>query len=273
MKRKIFEWLTRPFTALFQHANRANVSFAERIHPVYKVDTKIGTLQFSCPNNLTLWRARTFFTKEPHTIEWINGFSEHDILFDIGANVGTYSIYAAAKGIQVFSFEPESQNYATLNKNIYLNSAQNKVNALNIAISNESNIGHLFIKEFTIGGALNNFGESLDYNKKSFTPGFKQAVSSYKLDDLIENSKLPVPNHIKIDVDGIEPLVISGAIKLLQNPKVKSLLIEINTKLDDHVDIVNILKNNNFVVKQRHCVTNDNNSEFKDCYNYIFERA
>ena len=62
-----------------------------------------------------------------------------------------------------------------------------------MALSDHSQLGHLYIKEFTIGGALNNFGECVNYKKEKFTPGFKQAVSAFKLDDLISLHQLPIP--------------------------------------------------------------------------------
>ncbi len=45
---------------------------------------------------------------------------------------------------------------------------------------------------------------------------------------------MPIPNHIKIDVDGIEPKIVAGAEQLLGNPSLRSLLIETNLNLDDH---------------------------------------
>lgn len=272
-KKKVFEFITSPLVSLFSKANLANVNLIERFRPISNIETIFGNLKFSCPNNMTLWRAKTFFTKEPDTIEWINNFQPEDIFYDIGANVGTYSVYAAVRGVKVISFEPESQNYAILNKNIYLNSVQEKIDALNIAISEESSIGYLYINEFTIGGALNNFGDNLNYKRERFSPEFKQAVASYRLDDLIESKKFPVPNHIKIDVDGLEASVINGALKVLDNPALKSILVELNTKLKDNMEIINILNKKNFLVKSRRCVTNIKNSEFIDIYNYIFCRA
>ena len=55
----------------------------------------------------------------------------------------------------------------------------------------------------------------------------------YALDDLVEVLGLPVPDHIKMDVDGVEELVIAGAMKILSNPKVKSLMFELPAHLHD----------------------------------------
>jgi FkbM family methyltransferase len=273
MKRKIFETLTSPFVYLFTKANALNVSLLERMGPVYQATEAGQKFKFYCPNNMSLWRAKTLFSKEPDTIEWIKGFSKNDILYDIGANVGMYSIYAAAKNIRVYAFEPESQNYATLNHNIYLNALQDKVSAYNIALSDESRLGDLFIKEFTIGGALNNFGECINYKKEKFNPGFRQTVASFRLDDLIYRYQLPTPTHLKIDVDGLEYSIISGSSQLLKDLKLKSILIELNTQLTADNNIITILQGYGFKNVSRYRSPHLDHSEFKDIYNYIFKRV
>jgi FkbM family methyltransferase len=272
MKRKLFEYFTSPIVSLFKKANALNVSLLERIGPVYQVNEANLNIKFYCPNNMSLWRAKTLFTKEPDTIEWIKSFSKDEILYDIGANVGMYSIYAAAKNVRVYAFEPESQNYATLNHNIYLNALQDKVNAYNIALSDASCIGDLFIKEFTIGGALNNFGESINYKKEKFNPGFKQSVTSFKLDDLVYQYQLPKPHHIKIDVDGLEHAIITGSSQLLKEPQLKSILVELNTQLAADNSIIGILESYGFKMVSRYRSPHLDHSEFKDIYNYIFRR-
>jgi hypothetical protein len=56
-------------------------------------------IKFFTPNKLTNWRIETFFTKEPETLEWINSFKNKDkfIFWDVGSNIGLYSIYNALK--------------------------------------------------------------------------------------------------------------------------------------------------------------------------------
>ena len=72
-------------------------------------------------------------------------------MFDVGANVGMYSIWAAAtKGINVIAIEPESQNYAVLNKNILLNNLKDKVTALCFAMSDEEKISELNLRRLEV---------------------------------------------------------------------------------------------------------------------------
>ena len=75
-------------------------------------------LEFCVPNRINYFRSETFSTKEPETLEWINSIPQGSVLWDIGANVGLYSCYAAkARDCQVFSFEPSVFNLEQLARN------------------------------------------------------------------------------------------------------------------------------------------------------------
>ena len=58
---------------------------------------KIHHMNFYMPNSLTRWRAQTLYSKEPGTIKWIDGFKKMKFFWDIGSNVGIYSLYASIK--------------------------------------------------------------------------------------------------------------------------------------------------------------------------------
>ena len=78
-------------------------------------------LTFATPNRLNKFRVDSFSHKEPETLEWIDGFVKGSVIWDIGANVGLYSCYAAkARNCQVFAFEPSVFNLELLARNIFL---------------------------------------------------------------------------------------------------------------------------------------------------------
>ena len=85
---------------------------------------------FFIPNSLSEYRVITFFTKEPETLEWIDNFEKKEnlIFWDIGANIGLYSIYNALKNenSSTISFEPSSSNYRILSRNISINNLEKK---------------------------------------------------------------------------------------------------------------------------------------------------
>ena len=99
--------------------------------------------KFFSPNSIIKWRLETFFTKETETLQWIDNFSgKKEIIFwDIGANIGIYSIYAAQKhdNIKIIAFEPSTNNLRTLSRNIYLNDLTEKVIISQIALSDKKN--------------------------------------------------------------------------------------------------------------------------------------
>lgn len=258
--------------AMFKRANRINVSVLERLDPVLETATRYGSVKFCCRNELTLWRARTLFTKEPDTLAWIDSLRPGEIYYDVGANVGLYTVYAAKRGLTVYAFEPESQNYALLNRNIHLNQLQDRVNAYQVAISSSKRMDYLYISTVTIGGAMNNFGEPVDFNQAQFTPDFKQATVAFPLDTLVEEFGLPAPQHLKIDVDGLEHAVVEGARRTLSNPAMQSVLIELNDALDEDRQIVSLLKETGFELASKYHAPMFDDGPYKVVYNHIFRR-
>lgn len=271
-KNRIFEFVTKPFAWFFRKANRVNVRLLPKADPIYEASTALGKLKFHCPSALALWRAKTLTTKEPDTINWINSFGPNAVLYDVGANVGLYSLYAALAGARVISFEPEAQNYALLNRNIHANAFQDKITALNIALGDTNSISHLYLSRFEVAGALHNFGKPLDYNKRPFVPEFKQGVMGARLDDLIENFGMPIPTHIKIDVDGCERAVIDGALKSLRDPRLKSILIELNDALQTDRELLEILASFGYVVASKLRSPLFLDESYASVHNYVFER-
>lgn len=205
------------------------------------VDDK--TLLFQTPNSMTQWRVESLFTKEPDTIEWLREMRAGEILVDIGANVGMYSIFSAImQGVRVVAFEPESQNYALLNSNIALNKLSGQVTAYPLALSDNSGASSLFLSEFSPGGSCHSFGEQVGFDLKPRGSAFAQGAFSVPLDQLVAAGSVPVPDHIKLDVDGFEHKVLAGAASTLKNPKVKSVLVELNTHLKEHQDAIKALE-------------------------------
>lgn len=86
------------------------------------IQVRDQTILISVDHLRTLKRAKTYSIKEPDTLDWIDSFEPDSCYFDIGANIGQYSLYPAKKygdKIQVYAFEPQSNNYYVLNKNIF----------------------------------------------------------------------------------------------------------------------------------------------------------
>src|SRR5687767_7784862 len=194
--------------------------YYEQVVPFATIEIAGKTIHYRVPSRETLWRVRSLETKEPETLQWIAGFEADDVLVDVGANVGMYSILAAATvGVRVVAFEPESLNYSVLNQNIVLNGLHDRIAAYCVALSNANETGTLFVSEFLAGAARHNFGEQVDHNLEPMRASFQQGCISRTLDSLIAEGAMPFPTHLKIDVDGIEHKVVEGAAETISDDR------------------------------------------------------
>ena len=246
----------------------------EKLNP--RTELKFGDISvlYATPNTHTQWRVESLFKKEPCTIEWIAGFKPDDILVDVGANVGMYTVWAAkTRGVRVFAFEPESQNFALLNRNIVLNGLGGRVSAYCLAISDAAGLSELHLSEFMAGSSCHSLGEKVDFRHEPAVPAYSQGCVSARLDDLVASGAVPEPDHIKIDVDGFEPKVIRGAQRLIEGRKLRSMLIEINQNLADHRQLVTELNARGFRHAPAQVAAAERQSGiFKGCAEYVFKR-
>jgi len=246
----------------------------EQLNPRCELNHNGVSVVYATPNIHTRWRVDSLFQKEPCTVEWIAGFAAGEVLVDIGANVGMYTIWAAkTRGARVCAFEPEAQNYALLNRNIVLNDLGSLVRAYCLALSNESGYSELHLSELTAGGSCHSLGEQVDFRHQPMRPAFSQGCVSARLDDLVGAGVVPPPDYIKIDVDGFEPKVIAGAATLLRSGKVRSLLIEVNQNLPDHMVMVEELGALGYAYDPAQVAAAERKSGlFKGCAEYVFRR-
>jgi len=169
-------------------------------------------------------RARSV-RKEPKTVSWIEQHGgSNAVLYDLGANVGAYSLIAAARGARVVAFEPAHQNVYKLHENILLNKLHEKVTVVPLMLSAQSGIVRSVVENRTFGAT-----HTFSFEEQA-TMG--QSFLALELDDCIRIFSLPVPTMIKIDVDGAEIEVLAGARQLLLNTELKTILIEVDDAHD-----------------------------------------
>ena len=175
--------------------------------------------------------------KEPFTIDWIHSrIGAGEVLYDVGANVGAYSLVAAKKpggGARVYSFEASYANLAALTVNVALNGAAGHVTPMPVALSDRTAIDVFNLRDVEPGGARHALGAGA--MPEDGATLFPQPVLVYRLDDVVAQFRLPEPNHIKLDVDGGELEVLAGASATLQSPALRTVLIEVTTALSDAV--------------------------------------
>jgi FkbM family methyltransferase len=219
------------------------------------------------------WRFETLGEKEPETIEWIDTFEKGDIFWDIGANVGIYSIYASVQGFRSLSFEPHFANYHQLCINIALNQLEDIVTPICLAFTNTKTVDRISLASTSVGSSMSSFGDSLDFRGRPYTPEFRQGMIGYDIDSFVRDFSLEHPNHIKIDVDGKELSILNGAIDTLRNPRVKSVSIELIDSDSEQVSAVSAImwrSGLKFVHKRQNSRFATN--ETKDVLNYLFHR-
>jgi FkbM family methyltransferase len=207
--------------------------------------------------------------KEPDTVEWVETFlREGDVLFDVGANVGAYSLVAAkfhGGKVKVYAFEPAFANYVQLCKNIILNGCQQTVVPLPLALSDRTTVDTFNYRDLIPGSALHTFGEAVGDDGEAFQPEFNQHVLSFRIDDLLGQFPLPAPDHLKIDVDGLEAKVLEGARRTLAGSSVRSIIVELREDRNGH-EIADLLAGFGFRLHSKQARWT------AGLFNYVFSR-
>jgi FkbM family methyltransferase len=253
-------------------ANKIICRILQRVNPVAIAEYGECRLMFSCPNEMTRWRVETFATKEPETLEGIDTLRPGEVLFDIGANVGLYSVYAAAKELTVVAFEPEAQNFSLLNRNVFLNRLADRVCCLNVAITDKDALDFLYLPTFEPGAALHNYGAATNWKHEHFEHVHKQAVLAFSLDSFLEKYPEHFPSHIKIDVDGLEAKVVSGAQRTLRDPRMATVAIELNEELEADILIRSTLLSYGYQQRSRRQGEMMKHSQYRNVFNYVFSK-
>ena len=227
-------------------------------------------IKYNVVNKATLWRVQTLFSKEPITIKWIRKFQQNKVFFDVGANVGMYSIFAAINSlVKVYSFEPESNNFQSLMQNIHSNNLYNKVSAFPVGVSDTTKFTKLYLNSFSTADSHHSVNYKLDSDLKDKDFKYFQGIFSTSLDDLVTKWKLQIPNYIKIDVDGIENKIIDKSENILSNKKLNSMIIEFKSGRSEDLKTISKLESFGFKYDKKQV----KNSERKNGYaEYLFFR-
>lgn len=175
-----------------------------------------------CYPQKSLYGALVLYTKLPEYGEMmmlLRVLKEDDIFIDVGANIGVYSLLAASKinRGRIFAFEPSMHSLPRLYENISINNLTNIIQVSESIVSDR--VGFEYFE-------INNMP---DYNHMSYLNKNKGAIKipSVTLDHFIAEKRLSRIKAIKIDVEGVELLVLRGLQKSLAARKVDILIVEI----------------------------------------------
>lgn len=229
-------------------------------------------LTFAVPNSLNRFRIDTFSTKEPETLEWIDSLPARSVLWDVGANIGLYTCYAAkARGCRVFAFEPSVFNLELLARNIFLNNLTESATIIPLPLSDVTAISTLNMTSQEWGGALSTFGQSYTQDGRALSRVFEFRTVGVSMVDAAEHLKLARPDYIKMDVDGIEHLILKGGGSVLKD--VKGLLVEINDEFEEQVvTAARHLYAAGLILKEKRHAAMFDDSPYRNSYNQIWHR-
>ena len=253
MKQGILNGVARLVTTALGLFGRRKQAIAQAILsdaflPVWRQPVAGGVILFYGQGLKPVLRGQTLLTKEPETIAWLDGMSEADRLWDVGGNIGVYSLYAAhQRGVRVYAFEPEASNFAVLCRNIAINKLDDRITAFCIALTEQAGVDVLNVAHLVAGASSTQFGHTVDQLGRPFTPAMRQGCFGFPIDELISVHGFEPPTHIKIDVDGLEPAILAGAERTLADPTLKSILVEaVEEQADGRRQIEDVLARHGF---------------------------
>jgi FkbM family methyltransferase len=182
---------------------------------------------------LSSWRAKSFWEKEPETIVWLDYFSNVSSpkiisLIDIGANIGMYSLYWLSRNdlTTCISCEPFFVNRQLLIENLHLNQFFSRTKIIASPISSKSELGIYEISDVRPGASSFKFSLGTEASEK-----LHHTTESMTVDGMLEECGSDKLQHIlKIDVDGADFDVLKGAVNSLEKGLIISVLIESDEK-------------------------------------------
>ncbi|MFA5909862.1 MAG: FkbM family methyltransferase [Vicinamibacterales bacterium] len=187
-------------------------------------------ITFFAPSPLLRSRAAGVLDKEPDMIQWIDALPADAVLWDIGANVGVFSLYAATRRrCRVLAFEPSAANYFALTRNIQLNALSARIESYCVALSGATELGTLNLDSAEIGTAMSQFSATGEASRYSSGQGnVTHGMIGFTIDDFIGRFAPAFPTHLKIDVDGLEWPILQGASATLRDRRLVSAMVELS---------------------------------------------
>ena len=197
------------------------------------------------------WRVATLETKEPGTIKWIEEeVGPEDVVYDIGANMGIYSVMAGARGATVYAFEPHQPTAEHLIENIQVNGLERLVTVFTTALHSEE--GYLPFNSYSkeAGSSGSQLGHAVDEFGRAFVPAKTETVYATTIDRLVAAGTIQPATCIKLDVDGNEHFVLQGMARLLKEHPPRLIQVEVHPSDDEKV--VEFMDGFDYEVSKRH---------------------
>jgi FkbM family methyltransferase len=196
---------------------------------------------------------------EEEVYEYIMKIPRGAVFFDLGASIGNFSLFSAAHGLKTYAFEPDTKNFEALELNRRANDFA-ELRTFEIAISDGANPHGILMSNSKKQrrGDHHKVLRVLENSAHSSLVGHldtEHIVRTLSLDQAIEQLNLPVPDYMKIDIDGSEVAFFKGAAKTLANPKLKGLMIELYKESPFYPCLLRTLADANFELEAEFQIT------------------
>lgn len=219
--RRLVRAIARAFIRLFRLNGRSIWSneVTQCLQPVATTLLNGEKFRFRTGNGRLLWRVRTFPYEEPLMTKWISTILQTDVVLDIGANCGLFSVALAKRASLVYACELDPLNVGLIKENAFLNGVHGKVVVLPFACGSDDGVLDVFFRDLTPGDALQSMGRPQILSTRLGQFPHSGPVLMLSLDDLWDRAALQRPTKIKIDVDGNEEMVLKGTRRLCATAK------------------------------------------------------
>lgn len=172
-----------------------------------------GPLFFEAFSQAEKHRISGYGEERPFLEYFLSRLNRADIVFDIGASVGLFSLHAAAwlEQGRVYAFEPDPETRSRLQHNHALNPQLDRCCFVEWAVSDRQGETILYSE-----GAAGKAPSLKPCMAQMQSARGEVRVKTKPLDDAFSEGELPLPDVLKIDIEGAEILCLRGAAKMLQ---------------------------------------------------------
>jgi FkbM family methyltransferase len=241
-------------------------------------EIRVGDYVFLCANELEAWRAKTLFKKEKGTVKWLLAEAgPKDVFYDVGANIGLYTVVAAKQGARVVAFEPHVGNASSLLRNLEANGIVDRVVVVTAALHCEEAVIPFNYVGIQSGSSGHQLGHNVGENGKAFAPAAVELKVATTIDALRARGVIAPATLVKIDVDGNEKLILRGMAGLLASRPPRNVQVEIHPSTRD--GIVAFMVEHGYPANVRHdtlhgkVMMQDGMPSDGIAYNAIFKRS
>jgi FkbM family methyltransferase len=169
--------------------------------------SQFGRCYFRCGNRVEYHRTVQFGGEPNALAAFLFLLRADDVVWDVGASVGLFTMHAAGEGARVIAFEPDPATFARLRHNVGLNGTASRIECRHEALGDRE--GHVTLRSDGLAGFAPSLADLGRHGAVVRTP-------MTTIDALVA-SGVPAPSVLKIDVEGAELLVLQGAGQLLHS--------------------------------------------------------